>query len=260
MVTPGNHEADCHDPACLSDPAKREKLSNFTTYNTRFKMPAEESGATALNMHYSFNYKNVHFISLDTETGYPGAQEETRYVLPCGGFTQNMLEWLEADLIQANKERERRPWIFAAGHRPMYQGGTTNTAFQTAVENLFLKYKVDVYFSGHVHQYERNWPVYDGEVPSNDDATAYENPPFTTYLIVGGAGNDEMVKNLRTFKDPTPTQIKADPNYGPWTAFRDTKHRGIGKVRIQDANTLSFDYVISETGKVFDTITLTRER
>lgn len=27
-------------------------------------------------MHFSFNYGPVHFISIDTETGYPGAAEE----------------------------------------------------------------------------------------------------------------------------------------------------------------------------------------
>lgn len=64
------------DPACLVDEAKRFKLSNFTAYNNRFKMPSSESGSGALNMHYSFNYGSVHFISIDTETGYPGAAEE----------------------------------------------------------------------------------------------------------------------------------------------------------------------------------------
>jgi hypothetical protein len=40
MVAVGNHEADCHDPACLADKERREKLSNFTAYNTRFRMPS----------------------------------------------------------------------------------------------------------------------------------------------------------------------------------------------------------------------------
>lgn len=38
-------------------------------------MPSPESKGT-LNMHYSFNYGPVHFVSIDTETGYPGAAEE----------------------------------------------------------------------------------------------------------------------------------------------------------------------------------------
>jgi hypothetical protein len=101
MTAPGNHEADCHDIACLSDPIRRAKLSNFTAYNTRFRMPSEECNSNALNMHYSFNYKNIHFIAIDSETGYPNAPLEKRYILPCGGF-QEQIAWLEQDLIAKN--------------------------------------------------------------------------------------------------------------------------------------------------------------
>lgn len=109
-------------------------------------------------MHYSFNFGPVHFISIDTETGYPGAAEETRYVLPCGGF-EEQLSWLEADLIEANNHRGVRPWIFVQGHHPMYQGDSINKEFQAAMEDMFYKYGVDIYFSGHVHSYERDYPV-----------------------------------------------------------------------------------------------------
>jgi hypothetical protein len=78
-------KADCHSPACLSDPEKIQKLSNFSAYNHRFRYPSPESDGI-LNMHYTFNYGPVHFINLDTETGYPGAPEEKSYVLPSGGF------------------------------------------------------------------------------------------------------------------------------------------------------------------------------
>ena len=121
-------------------------------------MPSAESGSGALNMHYSFNFGPAHFVSIDTETGYPGAAEETRYVLPCGRF-EEQLAWLEADLIEANKHRDVRPWIFAQGHHPMYQGNSVNEDFQVAMEEMFYKYGVDVYFSGHVHSYERDYPV-----------------------------------------------------------------------------------------------------
>lgn len=79
MTTPGNHEADCHDPNCMLHKEKREALSNFTAYNSRFAMPSQESNGS-MNMWYSFNYGNVHFVSIDTETGFPGAVEENRYV------------------------------------------------------------------------------------------------------------------------------------------------------------------------------------
>lgn len=57
----GNHEEDCKHEGC--------KFSrNFTAYNTRFKMPGDESGSNT-NMFYSYNYANIHFVSISTETG-----------------------------------------------------------------------------------------------------------------------------------------------------------------------------------------------
>jgi hypothetical protein len=266
MTLPGNHEVECHSPNCLTSPEKIKKLSNFTAYNTRMRMPSEESGGV-LNMWHSFDYKNVHFVNIDTETGFPGAAEEHRYVLPCGGFG-NMLQWLENDLAKANKNRGQQPWIIVSGHHPMYQGNSVNKEFQASIEKLFHDYEVDIYFSGHVHHYERNWPVYQDQVPSTDPATAYQNPRDTTYVMIGGAGNDEMDDSQ--VSDPSPND-KTGKNFvgkskwresddsGPWTASVDQGHFGIGLVNIVDDQTLKFSYVRTTTGEVYDSFTLVRE-
>jgi hypothetical protein len=268
MVAPGNHEAECHDPSCLSDADRREKLSNFTAYNTRFRMPSPESGSGALNMHYSFNFGPVHFVSIDTETGFPGAAEESRYVLPCGGFEEQMT-WLEADLIEANKHRDVRPWIFVQGHHPMYQGNSVNEDFQSAMEDLFYKYGVDVYFSGHVHSYERDYPTYKG-VPE----LSYENPRATTYFMIGGAGNDEMQnaeagipeekltaaeKERKEASNEGSSRWRKGTAEGAWTVVTDAQHLGIATVSIKNANELTFNYYQTTTGVLFDTVTLTRD-
>jgi hypothetical protein len=44
MVLPGNHESECHSPACLLDSTYKHALQNFTAYNARFRMPFQESG------------------------------------------------------------------------------------------------------------------------------------------------------------------------------------------------------------------------
>eukprot|EP00604_Paraphysomonas_vestita_P000695 CAMPEP_0174824414 /NCGR_PEP_ID=MMETSP1107-20130205/34085_1 /TAXON_ID=36770 /ORGANISM="Paraphysomonas vestita, Strain GFlagA" /LENGTH=284 /DNA_ID=CAMNT_0016051629 /DNA_START=614 /DNA_END=1471 /DNA_ORIENTATION=- len=273
MTAVGNHEVECHDPDCLLDPIKKKKLSNFTAYNARFRMPSPESNG-ALNMHFSFNYGPVHFISIDTETGYPGAAEETRYVLPCGGFA-DQLSWLENDLIEANKNRATRPWIFAQGHRPMYQGKSINAEFQAAMEELFNKYGVDIYFSGHVHSYERDYPVYQGVL----DPNGYNNPSATTFLMIGGSGNDEMhgaqiaasKKTGAQFVEPKPIfpgstvttegsgKWRASTQNGEWTAVTDDDHYGIGKVTIIDDSTLEFNYYRTGEGVVYDSIVLHRD-
>jgi hypothetical protein len=262
MTAPGNHEADCHDISCISDPIKQSKLSNFSAYNTRFRMPSTECSANALNMHYSYNYKNIHFIAIDSETGYPNAPLEKRYIFPCGGF-QEQMKWLEQDLITANANREEQPWIFVYGHRPIYQGNNIDVNLQKAMEELFYKYKVDIYFIGHVHSYERTWPTYQGKVLSTNPKTAYINPLSTIYLILGGAGNDEMsdanIPELDYISDPTHSfsyKNYSNGDYGPWSASVDLHHFGIGKVQVLNSTTLIFEYIQTSTEHVYDSIIL----
>ncbi len=265
MTAPGNHEADCHDTDCLNDPIKREKLSNFTAYNTRFRMPSTECNSNALNMHYSFNYKNIHFIAIDSETGYPNAPLEKKYVLPCGGF-QDQMKWLEQDLINANANREMQPWIFVYGHRPIYQGNNTDVNLQAAMEELFYKYNVDIYFIGHVHSYERTWPTYKGTVLSTDPKTAYINPLSTIYLVLGGAGNDEMkdanVPEINKVVDPAALYSYknwSNGDYGPWSASVDLHHFGIGRVNVMNSTTLQFDYIQTSIDHVYDSIVIHKQ-
>ena len=125
----------------------------------------------------SFNVGPVHFISLNSETDFPGAGEEhtgDSHLLPAGHFAPDgvYLKWLEADLKAAQAERDVRPWILAGGHRPFpeIQVGGCCSAMLTqllcpvpcsrapllqgnGVAELFEKYQVDMYFAGHTHRY-----------------------------------------------------------------------------------------------------------
>ncbi len=216
-------------------------------------------------MHYSFNYGNAHYISLDTETGYPGAPEEHRYIMPCGGFAEQ-LQWLERDLQAASTPEQRllRPWIFVQGHHPMYQGASTNVALQSAFESLFHKYGVDVFFTGHNHWYERNAPVYQG-VPD----ASYDRPKGTVHVLVGGAGNDEMhhvPEYVQTAEGDSTTLTEGDGKWrtsednGPWTMFVDKDDNvGMSTVHVIDDNSLVFQYVRTKTGEIMDSFTLVRD-
>jgi len=62
---------------------------------------------------------------------------------------------------------------------------------QQAFEDLFYKHNVDVYFDGHVHGYERSYPVYKSIVPGNYSQSEYVNPEAPVYIVNGNAGNIE---------------------------------------------------------------------
>ena len=74
----------------------------------------------------------------------------------------------------------------------MYNAGRVDKDMQTAIEGMLKKYKVDLFLTGHVHYYERDWPTFNGE-----SIQSYDQPEHTTHIMVGGPGNDEMAVGLR---------------------------------------------------------------
>ena len=120
------------------------------------------------------------------------------------------------------------------------------------MEELFNKYAVDIYFSGHIHSYERTWPVYKSQFEKT-----YDNPKSTTYIMVGNAGNDEMDDTNNVNVKKFNTNYKSDIP-GPWTAITDKNQFGIGRVNIIDKSNLEFQYIRTKTGEIYDTIKLSR--
>lgn len=168
-------------------------------------MPSSTSHG-ALNMWYSFNMGPVHFVSINSETDFPSAEERTHgdaSDFPAGGFGRKgeYLAWLEADLKAAAADRSTRPWIIAGGHRPCC-GDIPEVA------EMFEKHGVAMYFAGHTHSYWRSAPTYanmsvPAGTPSIPHATIFNaHSAATTYITAGGAGCDEMTWVNKTDADP----------------------------------------------------------
>lgn len=241
MVAPGNHESECHSPTCITRPSIRHSLSNFSAYNARFTMPALESGGV-LNMWYSFDYASAHIVVVNTETDFSNAAEENHgdsgsiIGLPAGHFAADgaYLRWLEADLKAADANRERRPWVIAMGHRPWNfanPGRSSTSAEAEAHAGLFKKYNVDLFLSGHEHNYQRAFPL--------------GNNTATPTIITGGAGCDE-------FKLGTDDKSGKDDQWD-WHFFSADTQVGLMKVT---ASELTWSAIASSTGRVLDDVTL----
>ncbi len=54
-----------------------------------------------------------------------------------------------------------------------------------ALEPLMREFGVDLYLAGHLHNYERSYPVFGGSVVS----TSYDKPNATVHVVVGMAGD-----------------------------------------------------------------------
>ena len=103
---------------------------------------------------------------------------------------------------------------------------------------------------------------------------SYDNPRATTYLMIGGAGNDEMhnaeagkpaevltaaEKERKAAANEGSSRWRKGESDGAWTVVTDHDHLGIGTVSIKNANELTFSYVRTTSGEIFDTVTLTRD-
>lgn len=247
MVAVGNHESECHSPACQASHDIKKSLSNFSAYNARWAMPSKESGGVA-NMWYSFDYASVHFVVLNTETDFPEAPEADfgdaggTIGAPAGHFAADgvYMKWLEADLKEAHTKRGERPWIVAIGHRPWVEkdgkSRPDGEAVRKAHADLFIEYGVNLYITGHVHSYHRLLPI------NGNNATPI--------VVTGGAGCDEFASDKRSTGE-----WDERGNNSLWDFRYYNKDTQIGMLRASKY-TLSFSAIASSTGTTLDTLIL----
>ncbi|THU55697.1 hypothetical protein C4D60_Mb11t09300 [Musa balbisiana] len=160
MVTEGNHDIEAF-PVFHCHP--------FVAYDSRWRMPYEESGS-ASNLYYSFDVAGaVHVVMLGSYADFNASSAQYK--------------WLVADL--AKVDRRITPWLVALLHAPWYN---TNLAHQgegesmrQAMESLLYRARADVVFAGHVHAYERFTRAYDNKA----------NPCGPAYITIGDGGNRE---------------------------------------------------------------------
>ncbi|MDP9268195.1 MAG: metallophosphoesterase [Acidobacteriota bacterium] len=111
-------------------------LGNHDNSNERFYKPFNMNG----DSYYTYKKGNVRFFALDSN-----------YMDP------KQLAWLETQLKDAGKS----DWKICYFHHPLYSSARfhgPSKDLRQLLEPLFIKYGVDVVFSGHDHVYERIHP------------------------------------------------------------------------------------------------------
>ncbi len=168
---PGNHEFYNGQTHSGSESGPYYDIFSFPRNGEAGGIP---SGTEA---YYSFDYANIHFISLDSHDSRrtPGSP---------------MLQWLENDLASTHQK-----WIIVVFHHPPYTHGSHNSdnpndsggrmkEMREYVLPILDDYGVDLVLSGHSHAYERSTFIkhHYGESDSFDPSTM---------LIDGGDGRIE---------------------------------------------------------------------
>jgi len=216
-------------------------------------------------MWFSFDYGNVHFVSINTETDYSGSPEQDGLVIKelynCGHFGDQM-KWLKADLAKADANRAVVPWIIVVGHRPFYSTlkpesddilwGGVSASMSAAFEPLFKASSVDLYVGGHVHAYERHLPVSRGSVPTPaQPLNPYFHPAATVHVTPGSAGNVEGLDTKEHWYPINRTRF-------PWFGKRDFQSFGYGILRVRNATNLHWSFVNAKDDSILDEFELVK--
>jgi hypothetical protein len=142
----------------------------------------------------------------------------------------------------------RRRLIDTVGHRPFY-GSVPNDASdlcndcRLSIEPLFIKYGVDIVYSGHVHNVERLNPVAN-TVP---DLAGLNNPSAPWYLRNGAAGHYDGL-------DPLVLPVVNYSNYANDTEYSWTR------LTFHNCTHVTNEFVASKDGSVLDSATLFKDR
>ena len=142
---------------------------------------ADNSGSSAYlqlfgqnNWTSSFNYKNVHFVPIDTESNPDAAA-------------------LDKDLATA-RQNPNIKWIVVFYHKPIYTSPSNHEPDEAGIKNivvpLFDKYHVDLVLQGHNHNYQRSYPLKADVVTETRPDSIYQSPKGTIYMVVGTGGQD----------------------------------------------------------------------
>mmetsp|Transcript_11340 Transcript_11340/g.18113 ORF Transcript_11340/g.18113 Transcript_11340/m.18113 type:complete len:294 (-) Transcript_11340:62-943(-) len=192
LYAPGNHEFDGGEA--------------FTSFRIRYKGLKGPMWGSDIR-------GPVHIITLDsyTDLSTTGAQ----------------YRWFKKHL-ENNVDRKLTPWLVVQSHVPMYCSNTGHSlegeTIRKSYEPLMNKHKVDFYFGGHVHAYERSHPVNNYTV---EDCGV-------VHITIGDGGNRETAK-LDWYQDQL------------WSAARESTF-GFGAIKFQNNSMARWRWVRNENG------------
>lgn len=214
VAAPGNHDIQSPDLDKYPDtkaffyywsqplngplsPKGISPISGAEANQTAFKNAAGAAYPRAAN--FSFDAGNAHFAVLDAD--------------PYMDWTDpTLVKWLESDL-----KSSKAAWKFVAFHHPPFHTSPEheNDQWMRTLSPLFEKYGVKIVFAGHVHNYQRTFPLkFVPTQPRNDkgqvegtftydkdyDGLSKTQPKGIIYVVTGAGGAELYAKA----KDDTP--------------------------------------------------------
>jgi regulator of replication initiation timing len=204
---------------------------------------------------YSFDYGQIHIVSIGTEdnpmnayeefNGQPLTDELNLRFEKHFGRNSRQFQWLVKDLAQANARRDKVPWILLYTHRPLYhtsshhpncgRGGDWYVCMvRDTYEPVLRQFGVDIVMSGHSHHYSRSFPMFKGAVDMEKG---------TIHSVIG-TGGFELTNRFST---------------APWVASRRGDRFGYVHLSITNSTHAKWVFVDADT-TVLDELWIVRQR
>jgi predicted MPP superfamily phosphohydrolase len=201
--------------------------------------------------YYSFDYNNIHFLMIDSESSYlPGTDADFSNL-----ENKAQYRFVENDLSKASNNSNIK-WIFVMNHRQFYSSlcGDHDSCdpikkLRNTYHPLFDKYGVDLIFSGHAHNYQRTYPLMFNEknsstpIITSKETKTYYYPNGQIQLIVGTGG------------------VSIDPlsSKEPYIAYQQDDKFGFLNINVLNNESIIKGEFISNKGKILDTFEIRKK-
>ncbi len=164
-ISIGNHEDD--------------DVEGFSGYMSHFGLS---------QTYYSYDHQNVHILVVDSDKNtYSSGSDQYDFILKD---------------LQTASQNPSIDWIIVYLHKQFYTSpnqvhpntGPDSTSLRNTYHPLFDQYGVDLVLQGHVHNYQRTFPLnYNPESPQNPvksstNPTDYTDPAGPVFAVVGTGG------------------------------------------------------------------------
>lgn len=231
MVASGNHERDWPDTGGFFD-VRDSGGECGVPAETMYYYPAENRA----NFWYKVDYGMFRFCVADSEHDWREGTPQHRFIEHC----------------LSTVDRKHQPWLVFAAHRVLgyssnswyaMEGSFEEPEGRESLQKLWQKYRVDIAFFGHVHNYERTCPLYQSQCMSKEKSHYSGTMKGTIFVVAGGGGS-----HLSDF-------TTAIPN---WSIYRDQDY-GFVKLTAFNHSSLLFEYKKSSDAKVYDSFTIERD-
>lgn len=226
VAIPGNHETQGANKLAYAA-AERTWLREMAPYITRGGNGPQAGGADNLQtdqskLTYSFNYKDTHIVTLNTD--------------PVGADWHVPTHWIASDLAAARTAGAKHILVF--GHKPAFSYPTIPTdglGEDTAARNVFWSSMntnhAEAMFSAHNHVYFRSqptgagaWQVIAGNGGSKLEATIDPSIPtsgsYYGFTVVSVLNNGHVI--VKSYGRDIPTAGYTQSAAGSPTTVRDS--------------------------------------